>query len=57
MKAIKKPSQEGRLELEEDERNQIPVTDSIGRQQETTIVNESGLYNVILRSELQKQRL
>ena len=37
--------------LEEDERNQIPVTDSIGRQQETTIVNEAGLYNVILRSD------
>lgn len=37
--------------LEEDERNQIPVTDSIGRQQETTIINESGLYNVILRSD------
>lgn len=40
--------------MEEDERNQIPVTDSIGRQQETTIVNESGLYNAILRSDLQK---
>ena len=37
--------------LEEDERNRIPVTDSIGRQQETTIVNEAGLYNVILRSD------
>lgn len=37
--------------LDEDERNQIPVTDSMGRQQETTIINESGLYNVILRSD------
>lgn len=37
--------------LEEDERNRIPVTDSIGRQQETNIVNEAGLYNVILRSD------
>ena len=37
--------------LEEDERNQIPLTDSIGRQQNTTVVNESGLYSVILRSD------
>lgn len=37
--------------LEEDERNQIPITDSIGRGQYTTIVNEPGIYNVILRSD------
>lgn len=37
--------------LEEDERNQIPLTDSMGREQNTTIVNESGLYSVILRSD------
>lgn len=30
--------------LDEDERNQIPLTDSLGREQETTIINESGLY-------------
>lgn len=27
------------------------LTDSLGRQQETTIINESGLYTVILRSD------
>lgn len=37
--------------LEEDERNQIPVIDSMGRTQNTTIINESGLYTVILRSD------
>nr|DAI81173.1 MAG TPA: repressor domain protein [Caudoviricetes sp.] len=37
--------------LDEDERNQIPLTDSMGRQQESTVINESGLYNVILRSD------
>ena len=37
--------------LDEDERNQIPLTDSLGRKQETTVINESGLYNVILRSD------
>ncbi|MGN0708437.1 MAG: BRO family protein [Faecalibacterium sp.] len=37
--------------LDEDERTLSTVTDSMGRQQETTIINESGLYNVILRSD------
>lgn len=37
--------------LDEDERSQIPVTDSLGRQQETAVVNESGMYTVILRSD------
>ena len=37
--------------LENDERNKIPVTDSLGRNQNTTIINESGLYAVILRSD------
>jgi len=37
--------------LEEDEVSQTHLTDAIGRQQETLIVSESGLYNVILRSD------
>ena len=37
--------------IDEDERNQIPLTDSLGRQQDTTVINESGLYSVILRSD------
>lgn len=37
--------------LETDEVCQTPLTDSMGRQQETTVINESGLYNVILRSD------
>ena len=37
--------------LEQDEECQIPLIDSIGRKQETTVINESGLYNVILRSD------
>jgi len=36
--------------LDEDERNSIPVTDSLGRNQETFIINEPGLYSLILRS-------
>lgn len=37
--------------LDVDEVSQTDLTDSLGRQQNTTIVNEAGLYNVILRSD------
>lgn len=37
--------------LDEDEVSQTHITDGIGRQQDTTIVSESGLYAVILRSD------
>ena len=36
--------------LDEDERHTVPVTDSLGRNQDTYIVNEPGLYSLILRS-------
>ena len=36
--------------LDEDERNTIPVTDSLGRNQNTHIISESGLYSLVLRS-------
>lgn len=37
--------------LDGDEVSQTHIIDSIGREQETTIINESGLYHVILRSD------
>lgn len=37
--------------LDSDEVSQTHLTDSLGREQETTIISESGLYNVILRSD------
>ena len=37
--------------LDDDEVSLTHIIDSIGRKQETTIMNESGLYNVILRSD------
>lgn len=42
--------------LDEDEVNLTHLTDSLGRAQETTVVNESGLYNVILRSDKPKAK-
>ena len=37
--------------LEDDEVSQTDITDSLGRNQRTTIITESGLYAVILRSD------
>lgn len=36
--------------LDEDDKDEVSITDAIGRQQNTTIISESGLYNVILLS-------
>jgi len=36
--------------LDNDERGKTPIIDSLGRNQETLAVNESGLYTLILRS-------
>lgn len=36
--------------IAEDDRNSIPITDALGRQQSVTVVNEPGLYAVIFRS-------
>lgn len=42
--------------LDQDEVSQTYITDSLGRQQEMTIINESGLYHVILRSDKPEAR-
>lgn len=36
--------------LDDDERDAVSITDTIGRMQDTTVINESGLYSVILLS-------
>lgn len=36
--------------LDKDDRNSMPIMDKIGRSQDTNIVNESGMYSLILRS-------
>lgn len=42
--------------LDTDEVSQADLTDSLGRTQATTIINESGLYSVILRSDKPEAR-
>ncbi len=36
--------------LDDDERDGVGITDAIGREQRTTVVNESGLYHLIFQS-------
>lgn len=36
--------------LDDDEKDGVGITDAIGREQQTTIINESGLYSLILTS-------
>lgn len=38
--------------VDEEDKDEIPVEDSIGRMQKTPIINESGLYSLILSSKL-----
>lgn len=38
--------------VDEEDRDAVPIQDSIGRMQNTPIINESGLYSLILSSKL-----
>lgn len=38
--------------VDEEDRDAVPIQDSIGRMQNTPIINESGLYSLILGSKL-----
>lgn len=38
------------VKLDEDEKDAVILNDAIGREQSFTVINESGLYNLILRS-------
>ena len=42
--------------LDDDEKDEVTLSDSIGRQQEMNIINESGLYILILRSRNAERR-
>lgn len=43
--------------LDEDERNTIPVTDTLGREQDTFVISEPGLYSLVLRSRRPEAKL
>ena len=42
--------------VDEDDRMKYPIIDNLGRKQESWIVNESGLYSLILRSDMPKAK-
>ena len=46
------PRKAVRRHVEEDDGIKHPITDSLGRTQEMTIINESGLYSLVLSSKL-----
>ena len=43
--------------VDEEDIDEVPIQDSIGRMQNTPVINESGLYSLILSSKLQKRGL
>lgn len=43
-------SRDAAARLDDDERGDVGITDAIGREQATAIINESGLYSLILTS-------
>lgn len=42
--------------VDEEDRDEVPIQDSIGRMQKTPVINESGLYSLILSSKLPKAK-
>lgn len=50
--AYKEPNKAISRHVDEDDRTKHPITDNLGRTQETYIINESGLYSLILSSKL-----
>lgn len=42
--------------LDDDEKDVIPLTDSIGRSQDATIISESGMYRLVVRSRKESAR-
>lgn len=45
-----------RSRLEEDDVRQMDTIDSLGRNQQVTFITESGLYDVIIRSDSEKAK-
>ncbi|MCF0239959.1 MAG: ORF6C domain-containing protein [Streptococcus gallolyticus] len=54
--AYKEPNKAISRHIDEDDRTKHPITDNLGRTQETYIINESGLYSLILSSKLPRAK-
>lgn len=44
------------MHVDEDDKTNCPITDSLGREQETTIINESGVYALVFGSKLESAK-
>ena len=44
------------MHVDEDDRTNCPIIDSLGREQDTTVINESGMYALIMSSKLPKAK-
>ena len=42
--------------VDDDEKREVPIRDSIGRMQNTAFINESGFYSLVLRSKLESAK-
>ena len=38
--------------VDDEDKDEVPIQDSIGRMQKTPVINESGLYSLVLSSKL-----
>lgn len=52
----KEPNKAINRHVDEDDRMKHPITDNLGREQETYLINESGLYSLIFSSKMDKAR-
>lgn len=44
------------MHVDDDDKTNCPIMDSVGREQETTVINESGLYSLVLSSKLESAK-
>lgn len=52
----KEPNKAINRHVDEDDRMKHPITDNLGREQETYLINESGLYSLIFSSQMEKSK-
>lgn len=44
------------MHVDEDDKTNCPITDSLGREQDTTVINESGVYALVFGSKLESAK-
>ena len=44
------------MHVDEDDKTNCPITDSLGREQDTTVINESGIYALVFGSKLESAK-